>query len=409
MKPPPHLRREPRPRAATRRLLTLALAAPLLSACGEGGGPDAPAVIVQDSAGVLLLTHPIDVDPPGWVADMPGILVLPGEFFRVSGAVALSDGSLVVADGGSLTLLRFGPDGEPSGTVGGAGEGPGEFQAIQLLALYPGDSILTFDLNLRRASLFGGDGSFGRSFQLETTDEAPFANLRGVHGDGSLLATGFSQTPPGGPENGRHWYTAPIFRYGPDGAFRGKLAADAGGESYFERIAGGFTVFNPLFGRSSFVAVGPELVVVAANDRWDLRFFTPDGTLTHRVRLGEGPPPPVTDPLRREAVERALESSTSTRDPAELRRIHESMEVPATFPAHARVLVDGLNHVWVERYTLTPAQESEWLVFSPIGELAARVTLPARFTPHHIGADFLLGVLRDEFEVEQVVRIPLER
>lgn len=310
----------PRPQSSTPRYLSpqalaLALAfalavAPFLAACGEGGGPGASDVVVQDSAGVLLVTHPVDTQPGEWVADMAGRLLLPGEF-----------------------------------------------QSINLLAPWPGDSILTFDLNLRRATIFAEDGSFGRSMQLEATEAAPFGNVRGAHGDGSLLATGF----------------------------------------------------NPLFVRSTHVAVGPELMVVASNDRWDLRFFTPDGTLTHRVRLGDGPPPPVTEALRREATERALASSTSTREPAELRQIYEAMEVPTTLPAHARVVVDRLNHVWVERYAATPHPESEWLVFSPIGELAARVTLPARFTPQDIGVDYLLGVVRDDFDVEQVIRIPLAR
>lgn len=382
----------------------------LLAGCGEGGGAGTSEVMVQDSAGVLIVTHPAEVEAPEWVADMAGRVVFPGELFQVPGAAALSDSTFIVADGGSRTLRRFGPGGEPLATVGGQGEGPGEFQAINLAVPHPGDSLLTFDLTLRRVSVFRGDGGFGRSFQLQTTDEAPFGNVRGVHGNGSLLATGFSQTPPGGPEDGRQWYTAPVFRYDPDGRFLGTLPADAGGESYFERFGdGGFTAFVPLFGRSTHVAPGPEIVVVASSDRWDLRFFTPDGSLTHRVRLGDGTPPPVTEALRREAVERALESSTSTRDPAELRRIYEAMEVPATLPAHARVVVDRLNHVWVERYASTSGPESQWLVFSPVGEAAGRVTLPARFTPHDIGTDYLLGVLRDDLDVERVIRIPLAR
>ncbi len=400
-----------RPRRRTPQALALTLAAaPLFAACGGGSGAGGPEAMVQDSAGVLLVTHPADAAFPVWEADMDGRLLFPGEFFQVSGALALSDGTHMVADGGTRTLRRFGPEGEPLGAAGGRGDGPGEFQAINFFAPFPGDSVITFDLNLRRASLFSEDGSFGRTFPLQATDEAPFGNLRGVHRDGSLLATGFTQTPPGGPEDGRHWYTAPIFRYAADGSYRGRLVADAGGETFFERFGnGGFTVFTPLFGRTTYLVAGPELVVVASNDRWDLRVFTPDGTLTHRIRLGGDAPRPITPELRREAIQRALDASTSSRDPDELRRIYEGMELPPGLPAHARVLVDRRNHIWVERYTPTPTPESEWLVFSPVGEAAGRVTLPARFTPHDIGADYLLGVLRDDFDVEQVVKIPLVR
>jgi hypothetical protein len=388
----------------------LHLAAFLLASCGGGAETGDSQAIVLDSAGVRIVTHPASSAPPRWTADVAGGLALPGDFFQVTGAVVHDDGTIVVADGGSRTLRRFGPEGEPMATVGGPGEGPGEFQGISLVAPYPGDSLLVFDLNLRRVSIFGPDGSFGRSFQLQASDEAPFGNVRGVHRDGSLLATGFSQTPQGGPEDGRHWYSAPIFVYGPDGAYRSTLSAQAGGESYFERFnGGGFTVFMPLFGRSTFVVAGPEILVVASNDRWDLRFFTPEGALTHRVRLGDGPPPPVTDALRGAAVERLIENATSNREPADLRRIYEGMEVPPTLPAHARVAVDRLDHVWVERYVPAPEPDSEWLVFEPDGDLAAQVELPALFTPHVIGEDFLLGVLRDELDVEQVIRIGLKR
>jgi hypothetical protein len=388
----------------------LHLAAFLLAGCGGGADTGDSQAIVHDSAGVRIVTHPASPAPPRWTTDVPGRLELPGDFFQVTGSVVHDDGTIVVAEAGSRTLRRFSPEGEPRETVGGPGEGPGEFQGISFAAPYPGDSLLVFDLNLRRLSIFGADGRFGRSFQLQASEAAPFGNVRGVHRDGSLIATGFSQTPPGGPEDGRHWYTAPIFLHGPDGVYRSSLPAEAGGESYFERFdGGGFTVFQPLFGRNTSVIAGPGILVVASNDRWDLRFFTPDGTLTHRVRLGDGPPPPVTDALRRAAVNRALEASTSTRDPADLRRIHEGMEVPPTLPAHARVAVDRLDHVWVERYAPAPEPQSEWLVFAPDGALVAQVELPSRFMPHFIGEGYLLGVLRDELDVEQVVRIGLQR
>ena len=48
-------------------------------------------------------------------------------------------------------------------------------------------------------------------------------------------------------------------------------------------------------------------------------------------------------------------------------------------------------------------------MFSPEGALVGQVELPTRFTPLAIGEDHLLGVLRDDLDVERVVRIPLTR
>ena len=41
-------------------------------------------------------------------------------------------------------------------------------------------------------------------------------------------------------------------------------------------------------------------------------------------------------------------------------------------------------------------------VFDREGAWIAIAELPARFKPFHIGGDFLLGVIRDELEVERV-------
>src|SRR5690606_11906385 len=66
--------------------------------------------------------------------------------------------------------------------------------------------------------------------------------------------------------------------------------------------------------------------------------------------------------------------------------------------------------VWIEEYR-PPWEEGDgrWLVFGAGGRLRARVTMPAGFEPTQIGPDFVLGIARDEFDVEQLRLYRLHR
>ena len=48
-------------------------------------------------------------------------------------------------------------------------------------------------------------------------------------------------------------------------------------------------------------------------------------------------------------------------------------------------------------------------MFDPEGRLLGSVQMPERFRPTHIGADFVLGVARDEMDVERVRLYTLEK
>ncbi|HEY8469201.1 MAG TPA: hypothetical protein VIL18_06140 [Longimicrobiales bacterium] len=70
-------------------------------------------------------------------ADVEG----PTQFFNIRGIHVVSRGYLWVADGGSAEVRIFRSDGSHWKTVGGRGEGPGEFQQIRLLGAFRGDSV----------------------------------------------------------------------------------------------------------------------------------------------------------------------------------------------------------------------------------------------------------------------------
>src|SRR5690625_4203127 len=134
-------------------LLTLTLA---------GCAADAPRANLateRDSAGIRIVENaePRPGTVPEWTIDDEPLLeigVLDGDpaeqFFRVAGTLRLSDGRVVVADGGSGEVRVFDAEGRHLATGGGQGDGPGEFRNLSRLYRLPGDTILAWDAGLRR-------------------------------------------------------------------------------------------------------------------------------------------------------------------------------------------------------------------------------------------------------------------
>ncbi len=100
-------------------------------------------------------------------------------------------GRWVVTDRGDKAIKIFAADGESS-TVGSAGAGPGQFQALVSGGLFgPGnDTVFGYDLISRVISLFDLAGNFVRTVTVESRVAAPIAFLRLVD-DTLLLASGW--------------------------------------------------------------------------------------------------------------------------------------------------------------------------------------------------------------------------
>jgi hypothetical protein len=93
-------------------------------------------------------------------------------FGEIGGVAVLSTGELWVGDSQSNLIQRYDQEGNFLGSLGGKGEGPGEFQKIWDLAGMPDGSVAVWDNYRNRVSIFHPDGRFDTSFQ------APFAGIR---------------------------------------------------------------------------------------------------------------------------------------------------------------------------------------------------------------------------------------
>jgi hypothetical protein len=139
---------------------------------------------------------------------------------------------------------------------------------------------------------------------------------------------------------------------------------------------------------------------VATQDRGELLFHDAAGRLTRIVRAGVVPGP-VTDadlaahvgrvtadlpPERRETVRAGLER---------LPRV-------AGRPAHGPFVVADNGDIWLSDFPDPATQRADWTVFDADGVALARVRVPSGFRLFTIDGDRLLGVVRDELDVEYV-------
>ena len=65
--------------------------------------------------------------------------------------------------------------------------------------------------------------------------------------------------------------------------------------------------------------------------------------------------------------------------------------------------------VWVGSYQADSSAARLYHVYDPAGPFLARVSMPAGVEVLEIGADQLLGITRDELDIEQIVLLNLVR
>ena len=76
---------------------------------------------------------------------------------------------------------------------------------------------------------------------------------------------------------------------------------------------------------------------------------------------------------------------------------------------YRRLLLDAERNLWAERYRTPWEANPTWFVFDEQGVWLGEVATPPGLHVFEIGSDYVLGRYRDEFDVQSVVMIPLDR
>ena len=390
------------------RSVTVAVALAGLAACADRppASTDVP-VQTEDSAGVRIVEYleVPEVEPPFANAAEPVYQhgANPGDytFQGINVGRLFPDGSAVVADRENSEVVVLSPDGTTHRVIARRGQGPGDVTYPYSMFVLGQDSVLVPDNRLSRLTLFVGD-SVARIASLPRSSSLGVA---GIGSSGELL-------------------------------LMNRIPYRSLSDLEEEWLAGHMALFDIETGALDTVAsydhwpgIPPELpwnpmaavgeVTVAAgqfvytrSDRPEVTWSLPDGTVTQIVRW-RAEPVRLTEELLEpvEAYERMSNRVDYTHLPDS--RIEEFTRegmswyyamIGQPMPLYGSPFADADGNVWLPSYRLAyPEEGSPYTVISSDGEWLGKVEAPPRFRILDVAGGLVLGVLRDEMDVENVV------
>ena len=377
-----------------------------LVACGgdTGRAPDIQ-VQVEDSAGVRIVEYVgvPEVEAPFALSDEPVYRhgANPGdyEFLSVGAGRFFPDGGAVVAEWyGEVVVLS--PDGTTHEVLARRGEGPGEVIDPYSMFVLGQDSVLVPDRRLSRLTLFVGD-SVAR---IVSTPRAAHIGVAGIGSSGELLLWNRYAN--------RSWFDIEEeWLGGHMSLFDTETGALDTVASYDHMPRATRSAANPIIQPVGEVTAAAGRFVYTRSDRPEITWRFPDGTVNQILRWRPGPNL-LTDELLEdvEAYNRMIGWLNYEVSEARLEEIVQGdmaryrAMIGQPIPLFGSPFADADGNVWLPSYRPAyPEEGSPYTVISSDGEWLGQVETPPRFRILDVTGGLVLGVLRDEVDVESVV------
>ncbi|MEX2610180.1 MAG: hypothetical protein WEA24_09565 [Gemmatimonadota bacterium] len=411
-----------------------------LSACGAGDNASSSAqVSAYDSAGIRI----VETAAPAWSEPGQGwrlaaeptlqIGVVSGEpeyqFDRIMGTVRFDDGTIAVGTMGSGSIRYYDAEGNFLHEAGRSGEGPGEFRQLMGIGHMAGDTLFA-DNSHEGILLFDLSGEYlGAITAGRTIIEEGFVWPAGWLADGTAVGLTTPQGPPEGSV-GQVVDSANVVifdgeEYGPVVMKLPSTVWGDGADPRRMRLEFGPGPGMAFHGQRFLYSFSrdPEVFVFEVRTSPETGMLVPE--MRSILRRTAWQPDPVTpehvEAFETQYVEGAVgeDGSGNNERLQQLRRNNlERMTFADHFPAHGRMLVDRAGGLWLERYAprrtdggwnATRAEPTIWEAYDPDGAWLGPVAFPPDFFPFEIGEDYVLGLWRDEMDVEYVRLYALEK
>ncbi len=356
----------------------------LLTSCGDSSsGPSYGDWTLKDS---LQLTENLHVSET--------------ENFFFGSATTLdvtSDGRIVVADRQANNLKVLRPDGTLLDTLGGPGEGPGEFQQVMQIQVARGDSLYAYDFRQSRLTVFEPEAPYSVTRIVNVTREKGFVSKLLVLENQLVgqFGSGF-----GRPEEGIQSPDPNTWRViGDDGSPGDSLFQTQRGRFAFSKAGDRFRIRPIPFQRKEGVTNGPDSRLYhGRTDSLHIQARTADGR-SEVVASVPTDPVPVTEAARDSALS----------DVSDQVRAMVASALPDTKPAFASFLVADDERLWVKRPSEHPDSETvPWWVLDPDAKTIRTVRLPAAVELHVVKDGQVYGTTTTEMGAPAVVRYRIE-
>lgn len=359
----------------------------------------------QQATGTLHVNAPPSEHTPEWRLSAEPVLTIGREndslyqFHNPGQALSLSDGRIVVSNA-HQEIRYYAPSGEFLLRAGGRGRGPGEFSPLGVITVLPGDSLGAMDGNdgaFREFLVFDARGRYVRQVRTSFTGPVPLPSGGWVGQRAERRDLSCTDAP------------TPIRADIP--LVRAERVSGAGARELARILAGVGVMMGcvahriPLTPQGSW-AVGREYLFTAEDTAHVIQVRSVETGQVVRTIRTDAQPRRVTQTMIDEALNPspyqgpalATEGRRSTRPP---------MQLPDVLPAIASMQVDKNGYLWVRRYFLPSDPEHEWWIYEPNGRLVGTLSHSTRFRVTEIGADYILGLWRDEDDVQTVHRYSL--
>ena len=387
----------------------------------------AAAQAARDSAGIRIIDSAKPLWAPGreWRLSEKPILDIGGgtgaghELGRIVDAMTLSDGRVVVADHSTLQIKFYDTSGRHLQSVGGRGQGPGEFTDFHEITRLAGDTIAVE--MARMATILAPSGAFVRNVRFGPFPagalQIPLVAVLGRFDNGTAVVMDFPQGERR-PAGAQRWVdSSALFLVDRAGAVMRPL-----GKAPVVVFVAGSTRPSPLdFGPDAPHASSGRAIYLGFTDQYAIRVYDSDWKLERIIRRAWTP---------RRLTGREIDTyvdgwmqmwskKTGPEREAERKEMRENA-YPDFLPAYSAILATPTGEIWVREPDLTGAPgcwclaglstvPSKWSVFDAGGRWLGDVAMPPRVIPLEIGADYVLGRTRDTDDVPHAVMYRLEK
>ena len=336
-------------------------------------------------------------------------------FGNITGLDVSSDGSMFVVDAHARQVRAYDATGAHVRSFGGDGGGPGELRNPMALRVLRDGTVVVRDFGNRRYNLYSHDGEVLSVINIPGgySTTSPFF----IDGDG-LLYNPMNVAPPG-----ESWRDG-LERFRIDGTVVDTIEPPSWGFEQPTLVAereGASAVYGvPNTPREVWTFSPRGYVVGGVSSAYAIQYLLPDSTVLRVERAVE--------PVTLAAGEKAQLEARTTRG---LRATDPSWRwngppIPDVKPYYHSLFADDDGRIWVRvsgparAEPIDPedladagpdAPRERWVepnvhdIFTSDGDLVGTVELPQQFTMYVARGSNVWGVVRDEFDVQYVVRL----
>jgi hypothetical protein len=297
--------------------------------------------------------------------------------------------------------LVIGADGGIRSILARGGQGPTEVGFVASVLVLGQDTILIQDPMNAKMMIFHGE-TLGRSVRTAADRSLMMVGAVGYEAPSTMLMITRGYSPVAQPT----WIRGHLMRFDMD-----SQAFDSVGSFDLADPPAREGPVHPFRPSGSAVWSGGSFVS-GRSDIAELIWRGPDGQVRQVMRWKPEMAYPTADDLQiliertRASMMRFSEGNPPERIEEILKRQTDRYQLDADrpFPFFGRLLPDGAGGTWMSEYQSAPTPDatSRWSHITNEGDWAGSVTLPERFRLLDIRGDKVLGVLRDEMDVESV-------